>query len=124
MEAVTTSPPERPSGSSVYWEYISEQVAREASRKDSIERRSLSLVAAAGTSSALLFGLAAFAVNRANFTLTHTAKIALIAAVVLFFLSALLAIATNWPFEYEEVRPAALQKAFGDELWNQPPSVA
>jgi hypothetical protein len=98
-------------GGSVYAEYITEQVTREEARKESIERRGLAVVTSAGALVTLLFGLAAFNIGNRHFTLPHSAKVLLIVALSAFFISALCAIATNFPFKYDEAKPDELYAA-------------
>ena len=62
-------------GSSVYSDYIAEQVSREDARKESLERRGLAVVTSAGAFVALLFGLAAFNVREKHFVLPHSANV-------------------------------------------------
>lgn len=108
-------------GGSIYAEYISEQVAREETRKESIERRGLAVVTSAGALVTLLFGLAAFNIGDRHFTLPHSAKVLLIIALSAFFISALCAIATNFPFKYEEVKPDDLYLAVKNRWTDQLP---
>jgi hypothetical protein len=103
-------------GSSVYSEYIAEQVAREDARKESLEGRGQAVLTTAGAISTLLFGLAAFNIDSKHFTLPGSAKVLLIVALSFFFVSALAAILTNFPLDYEEVRPADLREAV-DNRW-------
>jgi len=95
----------------VYRDYIKEQMAREEARKESLERRALAVVTAAGAFATVLFGLAAFSVDRTTFSLSGWAKVTLSFALLGFVASALLAIAVNYPVKYEDVKPDELRDA-------------
>jgi hypothetical protein len=110
-------------GSSVYSEYIAEQVAREDSRKDSLEARGQAVLTTAGAIATLLFGLAAFNIGDKHFTLPESAKVLLIFALSFFFLSACAAIATNMPLDYDEVKPSELREAVKNR-WLDPEATA
>jgi hypothetical protein len=110
-------------GSSVYEQYISEQVAREDVRKDSVEKRGLAVVTTAGVLVTLLLGLAALNIDGKHFVLPFSARVSLTVALAWFFASALCAIATNFPLKYEEVRPEDLRRAISDH-WRDPPEEA
>ena len=99
--------------------YINDQVAREDARKAALESRGLTVVTSSGAIVTLLFGLAAITLNRTGYTLPHSAKLVIVGAIVAFFISALCAIVTNYPFEYDEVKPDALRTAIR-ENWSDP----
>lgn len=105
--------------SDIYLSYVNEQVAREDARKESLERRGLALVTASGAIVTLLFALAALTIKSSSYTLPHSSKVLLIAAVAAFFAAALCAIGTNYPFKYEEPLPEELRAAIR-ERWSDP----
>ena len=111
---------EPPLGGSVYADLIAELVAREDVRKDSIEQRGVAVITTSGALSTLLLGLAAVNTHAKNWHLPASADDLLIAAVCLFFTAALLAISTNLPLRYAEVKAVGLWKQtgkrFGDDL--------
>lgn len=94
----------------VYGEYLKEQVAEEQARKSSFEQRGLAVVTTAGTLVTLLFGLAALSttVGKSD-PLRHEEKVWLGVAVVLFVLSAIAALATNFPLKYEVVEAKEIE---------------
>ena len=112
---------EKPSsGGSVYAELIADLVAREDVRKESIEQRGVAVITTSGALSTLLLGLAAVNAHAKNWHLPASADNLLIAAVCLFFTAALLAISTNLPLRYAEIKAVGLWKQtgkrFGDDV--------
>lgn len=109
MEVLESRPSNNDSaGISVYSDYVGEQLAREDARQESLERRALAVITSAGAISTLLFGLAAFNIDKKHFTLPASAKLSLSFALAFFLLSALLAIAVNFPTKTDEVDPEEL----------------
>jgi hypothetical protein len=97
-------------GVAVYGEYLKEQVAEEQARKSSFEQRGLAVVTTAGTLVTLLFGLAALSttVGKSD-PLRHEEKVWLGVALVLFVLSSIAALATNFPLKYEVVEAKEIE---------------
>lgn len=111
-------------GSTVYWEYVKEQVAREAERKESLEKRALSVITTSGVLASLIFALAAFNITKAHPTLGSSAKHALAVGLVAFFVAAVLALAANRPVPYREIKPTELKDAINSERWLESKQVA
>jgi hypothetical protein len=103
-------------GGPIWSAYVLEQLEREDARKESLERRGLAVVTAAGAVATVLFGLAAFNIKDDSFTLPHSALTWLKLALGAYLVSAILAILTNTPFKYHEVTVAALRQAV-KERW-------
>lgn len=91
-----------PTASTVYGEYIKDELARQDMRQSSFEQRGIAVVTTAGTLVTLLFGLAALSTSSARGNPLHREEsVWLAVALVLFFAAAVLAIATNFPIDYE-----------------------
>jgi hypothetical protein len=99
--------------------YVIEQLAREDARKDSLEKRGLAVVTTAGALATLLFAFAAFDQKNDAVLLSGSAVDALKRALIAYLVSAGLAIATNAPFFYAEVKPDAVKKAIKTK-WADP----
>jgi hypothetical protein len=106
-------------GRSVSWEYVKEQVAREMERKESLEKRALSVITTSGVLASLIFALAAFNIDQKTFDLPGDANVALSIGLVAFFGAAVLALVSNLPIPYEEVTPDALWRAIRSEPWQK-----
>jgi hypothetical protein len=119
----TSIPQNDSAGSSIYTDYIKEQVDREDARKESLEKRGLSLITSSGALVTVLFGLAAFVTDSDDFKLPDSANVLLSLALIAFFASGLFAIATNFPMNYEEVEPSELRTAI-KERWEDTQRVA
>lgn len=90
-----------PTGATLYGEYLKDELAGQEARKASFEQRGLAVVTTAGTLVTLLFGLAALSTTVAKPDRLGGPERALLAvALVLFVLSAVLALATNFPLKY------------------------
>jgi hypothetical protein len=95
------------SAATVYGEYLKDELARQETRKSSFEQRGLAVVTTAGTLVTLLFGLAALSTTAAKTDqLASTEKVFLAIALGLFVVSAVLALATNFPLKYEGPEPS------------------
>ena len=112
-----------PAGASVYSDYIAEQVKREDDRKSSLESRGLSVITTSGALTTLLFALAAVSTQVDSFQLSGWSRGFLIAAVVTFLGAAGFAIATNYPLDYDEVKPSELRDAVKNR-WSDDERVA
>jgi hypothetical protein len=106
-------------GGAVYLEWIRDLTAAQDARKDKIEARGLAVISVSGALVALLFGLATLATRTSSdYRLPADARGWLYAALVLFTISALLAILTNLPFAYRDVASRGLLAAVSDEYWS------
>jgi hypothetical protein len=90
-----------PSATSVYGEYLKDEIARQDARQSSFEQRGIAVVTTAGTLVTLLFGLAALSTASAKGNpLHHDETVFLAVALVLFFAAGVLALLTNIPLGY------------------------
>lgn len=110
-----------PSATSVYGEYLKDEMARQDARQSSFEQRGLAVVTTAGTLVTLLFGLAALSTSSAKGNpLHHEESVFLAVALVLFFAAGLLALLTNIPLGYAGPDLPDAKKpekpSFGDRL--------
>jgi len=110
-------------GSTIYSEYLQEQLAGEDARKESIEKRGLAVITTSGTIVSLLFGLVAVLTGADKYTLPSGAEPWLGAALGAFVLAALAGIVTNMPLLYLGVKPQELKGAV-DNLWEDAPDIA
>jgi hypothetical protein len=98
----TADPSVAPTASTVYGEYIKDELARQDVRQSSFEQRGIAVITTAGTLVTLLFGLAALSTSSAKGNPLHHEESAWLAvALVLFFIAAILALATNFPIGYK-----------------------
>jgi hypothetical protein len=105
-------------GRTVYFDWIATLTAEQDARKEKLEARGIAVITVSGTLVTLLFGLAALATRATNtYTLPHAARDLLYVALILFGVSAVLAILTNVPILYEEVDPQDVLAATSDEYW-------
>jgi hypothetical protein len=99
------------SGVGTYAEYLKDQLAAEEKRKASLEQRGLAVISSAGALVTLLFALSALATKaQPTFVLEQGSKTLLFAAVAVFLLCAVAALATNLPVPYKNVSPAAVKR--------------
>jgi hypothetical protein len=108
---------------SAYHDLIDGQLAREDSRKVSLESRGITMITSASTIVTLLFGLAALATQSSKFTLTGGSKAALAVAVGFLLLSAVLGVLTNAPLSYSEADPQALVRLLEERFWWGDPAI-
>jgi MFS family permease len=102
-------------GVAVYAEYVEAELEAQDKRKSSFEQRGLAVITTSGTLVTLLFALAALSTKQADtFTLPGAAKAWLAAALVLLFLSALCALATNAPLPYDALIATDVRKRMDD----------
>jgi MFS family permease len=95
-------PDSSPSATTIYGEYLKDELARQDSRQSSFEQRGIAVVTTAGTLVTLLFALAALSTASAKGNpLGHEETVWLAVALVLFFVAAALALFTNFPLKYE-----------------------
>ena len=99
------------SGGELYRAYIERELDNESALKASLEARGVAVITSSGTFVTLLFGLVAVVTKSEGFQLPHTARVALYAAIPLFVVSAVAAIATNRPRMYAAVGPDELRAA-------------
>jgi hypothetical protein len=110
-------------GSTVYSEYITEQIAEQDARKESVEKRGLSVITTSGTLVSLLFGLVAVLTGADNYSLPTGAEPWLAMALVFFLIAALAGIVTNMPLLYLAVEVPEL-KSLLDSFWADGPEIA
>jgi hypothetical protein len=107
-------------GTAVYDAFLKEELASQDARKSSFEQRGLAVVTTAGALVTLLFGLAAIATRVGRgIPFEHEEKLWLVASLVLFVLSALSALATNFPLPgYESASTEGLRRRLTEEPAN------
>jgi hypothetical protein len=110
-------------GSTVYLEYIKDQVAQQDERKESIEKRGLAVITSSGTIVSLLFALVAILTGVEKYELPAGAEPWLGAALGGFGLATLAGILTNLPLRYEAVEAEELEKAI-QHSWDDAPEKA
>jgi hypothetical protein len=99
-----------PSAATVYDAYLKDELGGQETRKSSFEQRGLAVVTTAGTLVTLLFGLAALSSRSAiGDSLSHGEKLWLTGALGLFILSAVFALATNFPLKYSGPEPSDIE---------------
>jgi hypothetical protein len=89
---------------------VRDLLAREDARKESIEKRGLSVITTSGALATLLLGLATFVTHNPDFTLPPAANTALKRALAAFAVASVLAVLTNLPLFYGEVDPKKLKR--------------
>jgi hypothetical protein len=99
---VTTSEPDGPGAE--YSEFFKLLTETQDARKASIEQRGLAVITTSGTLATLLFGLTALVSKAADFELPRQAHGPLGVAMVAFVAAALLALLTNIPLFYLDVK--------------------
>lgn len=93
-------------GTETYAALIDRELDAQEARKASLEQRGLAVITTAGVLTSLLFGLAAFSTKSAHaLVLPGNAHQLLIAALVLFFASAVAALVVNAPLVYQAIKP-------------------
>jgi hypothetical protein len=113
-----------PVGSTVYSDYIAEQVAREEERKTSLESRGVGVVTTSGALATLLLGFTTLAKKAGQHLLLPTEARGLVHLAMAFFAAAvLLAILTNVPVLLKWADPKDLRKLLADS-WDDSVSVA
>jgi hypothetical protein len=86
-------------GSTVYTDYIAQQLAREETRKASLESRGLAVMTTSGGLATLLLGFTTLTKKKnGEFLLPHASHLWVKGSLILFTAAALTAIATNLPF--------------------------
>jgi hypothetical protein len=111
------APPGNP-GRTVYFDWIKALTEEQEARKEKLEARGVAVVTVSGTLVTLLFGLAALATRATStYTLPNVARDLLYVALILFGVSAVLAILTNIPILYEDVDPQDVLLATSDDYW-------
>jgi len=110
-------------GSTVYLEYVKEQVTEQDERKDSIEKRGLAVITSSGTIVSLLFALVAILTGVDKYELPNGAEPWLGIALGAFAISSLAGILTNAPLRYRSVEASELRKATR-KFWGDSPDKA
>lgn len=104
------------SGTEAYAALIDRELDSQETRKASLEQRGLAVITTAGVLTTLLFGLAAFSTTSTSaIKLPGSARHLLIAALVLFFVSALAALLVNAPLIYQAVKPDDIRGRLKEE---------
>ena len=99
------------SGMAVLDAFIKDALSAQDQRKASFEQRGLAVITTSGALATLLLALAALTTTKqTTLVLPHAAKPWVIASLVLFFVSALAALATNVPLRYQTATPAEIKK--------------
>lgn len=113
------------SGYNVYGEYIKGELEIQDKRKASFEQRALAVITTSGTLVTLLFALAALSTKEADtFTLPNAATWFLALGLVLFFASALGALRTNAPVEYQAVTTDDIRERLREDRYTESARVA
>lgn len=103
-------------GYTAYGELVKHELDVQDKRKASFEQRGLAVITTSGTIVTLLFALAALSTKESDtFTLPHPAQVWLSIGLVFFFVSALLALATNAPLRYQSVEVDGIKERLGKE---------
>jgi hypothetical protein len=108
-----TSPDSKEPAGPEYSSYYETLVKGQDDRKASLEQRGLAVITTSGTLATLLFGLVALSTKSSDFRLPVQANGPLAVSLTAFAVAAFLALLTNSPLRYENVRISDPQK----ELW-------
>jgi hypothetical protein len=100
-----------------YEEWLKERVAAEETRKTSLEQRGIAVVTTSGALATLLFGLAAVITGVEKYKPPDNFRPPTIAALLFFIVAGVLAIMTNVPLPYQDVKARALN---ADKMWLVP----
>lgn len=104
------------SGTGVYGEFLRAELEAQTARKTSFEQRGLAVVTTAGVIVPLLLAFAALAAkDGAAIKLTDSAKVALAIGIGLLVVSAVVALLTNLPVNYEAVPAEAVEKRLKED---------
>jgi hypothetical protein len=107
-----------PGSPAVFAEFVTELLAAEDKRRESLEARGGSVITVSGTLVTLLLALAALVTKEKAFSLPHAARDRLSFAVLAFVVAALFAIATYAPQPTRITDPAELAGLL-PTLWNR-----
>jgi hypothetical protein len=110
-------------GWETYARYAEAELELQHARRDSLEKRGLSVVTTSGALVSLLFGLVAVLIGAKNYVLPDAARSWLYAALGLFFIAAVGALVTNAPLRYLTVKPEDLLEA-ANNRWADSAEVA
>jgi hypothetical protein len=108
-----------PTAGSLYEAYFTERITAQDARKTSLEQRGLAVITTSGSLATLLFALVALLSNADTFVLPQQATGPLRVALLGFGLAGLLALLTNVPLPYKNLKitdPATELRA----LWAKP----
>lgn len=100
---------------------ISDLLAEERSRKQSLEQRGLAVITSSGTMVTLLFALAALVTSDETFVLEDCSKLLLAGAAISFSVAAVLAIFIQKPLLYQEPGISWLKTVTGASVWDKVP---
>jgi hypothetical protein len=115
---------QEPEGSGpIFAALVTELVAAEDKRRESLEARGAGVITTSGALVTLLLALAALVTREQTFTLPDAARDSLSLAVAAFVLAALLAIATSAPQRARVTEPAELAELL-PALWDRSPDYA
>jgi len=105
------------SGVSVLDAFIKDALTAQDQRKASFEQRGLAVITTSGALATLLLALAALSTTKqTTLVLPGSAKPWLIAALILFFVSAVAALGTNVPLRYQTATPSEIKKQLDANL--------
>jgi hypothetical protein len=118
MSQPAPSPDVHPTAGPEWAAFVREQLEEERNRKESLERRGISVVTTSSFLLTVLLGLSSLVLAR-NDTLGDSAIAWMTAALVLFLIAVILGALTNWVRSYEEVKVSELQEHFqeGSTIW-------
>lgn len=97
---------------------ISDQLAEERARKQSLEQRGLAVITSSGTMVTLLFALAALVTNDDDFVISGSSKFLLAGAATSFSVAAVLAIFIQKPLLYQEPGIRWLRTVTSASVWD------
>lgn len=100
----------------IYAAFVTERLADQEARKESVERRGMAVVTTSGTLVSLLFGLVAFITDDDGFRIDAVGEAILLLGLVCFVAAAVLGLLTNLPRDYTNIDPT---DAFGSDALKQ-----
>lgn len=112
------------SAGSVYAVLVENQLAEEATRKESFESRGVMVITTSAALVGLLFGFSALVTKGDDLQLQSAAIAFLTASAFLFVAAAILSILCNWPLRYRQVALDELERLTQEQYWNGDETVA
>jgi hypothetical protein len=104
-----------------YDDFLKDRIAAEEARKTSLEQRGIAVVSTSGTLLTLFFGLAAVITSRQGYSPPSGFRSHSAWALAFFLLATVLAVSTNLPLPYSDVRAKELNS---DEMWQETSTIA
>jgi len=104
-----------------YDDFLKDRIAAEEARKTSLEQRGIAVVSTSGTLITLFFGLAAIITSRQGYSPPSDFRSHSAWALAFFLLATLVAVATNLPLPYSDVKAKELNSG---EMWQETATVA